>query len=95
MQLHLLEAKLAVNPTKRTLRDILAIRCKLKALYLGRVNKIVLVGHRFYVRANKTYTLLAKMFSDNTDHRTPHLLQNNTSTIIHDSESFMLFFSKL
>lgn len=41
-QLQLLEQKLATKPSRRTLRQILNIRSKLKTLALGRVEKLLL-----------------------------------------------------
>lgn len=82
-QLRSLEAKLAVNPSKLTLRCIVATRSKLKALSMGRVEKLRLYSqHRFYKRANKAHTLLAKMLRDDKDQRNPHLLRTRTGSII-------------
>lgn len=81
-----LEARLTDNPTKRTLRQILKIRSKLKTFASGRAEKLLLHSRQtFYEWANKAYTLLAKMLREEAAQRTPNSLRNDkVQNITHD-----------
>lgn len=98
--LHALEGKLSVRPSKRLLRQIVATRSKLKTLAMGRVEKLLLYSRqRFYERANKSHTILARLLREDTARLTPHSLRNAQGTVVHDpmevAKIFHQFFSKL
>lgn len=98
--LHTLESTLAVRPSRHLLRKIIATRTKLKTLALGRVEKLLLYSRqRFYERANKSHTILARMLREDTVRRTPHSLRSESGAVLHDpaevAKIFHQFFSKL
>lgn len=58
----MLEYKLTVHPTKRTLRQILELRAKLRTLALGKTEKLLLYSRQWYYEgANKAHTFLPNM----------------------------------
>lgn len=61
------------------------IHSKLKTIALGKAEKRILYSHqRYYERANKSHTLLAKMLMENAAQRIPYSVCNDKRTETHD-----------
>lgn len=99
-KLRVLESSLSSKPTVSTLRKIVDLRAKLRALSLQKTEKLLLyTRQRYYERGNRAHTLLAKQLREDRERHTPHSLRNSRGEIVYDpeviSQMFHEYFSKL
>lgn len=84
---------------KKMLWKIVEIHSKLKTLALGRDKKLLLYSwQRYYERANKPHTLLARMLRDEVVLRSPYSLRDANRGIAYEpgvAKVFYDFFSRL
>lgn len=96
LKLRCLEEKLTVMPTRNILRKIVETRLKLKTLALGRAEKLLLyLRQRFYDRANKLHTLLAKMLRDEAAHSAPYSVRNTAGSNMYDPKEVAKIFHEI